>query len=181
MPGATFLKGDQISLRLIDDADTPFLYATVNDPRISPLLFIQEKPPYSREQEREWIDRVNSREDTIALLICVDGDACGSVQLTDINRTVGTGTLSCVVAPTSQGHGYATAALRLLIRYAFDELRLHKLTARTYDINDPSRRVLEKLGFVEEGVHREEGFHEGEYRDVHYYGLINGEMAEPAD
>lgn len=121
---------------------------------------------------------MNESEDAVALLICVDDDAVGSVQLQNIDHTVGTGEVSYFVEPETQESGYATEGLTLLIQYAFSHLRLHKVTARTYDINEPSQRVLEKVGFVDEGVHREEGFFEGEFRDVHYYGFIDRELQD---
>ena len=70
------------------------------------------------------------------------------------------------------GEGYATAATELLVGYAFDQRRLNKLIANAFDFNAGSQRVLEKVGFVEEGIRREEAFVNSEFVDIHRYGLL---------
>lgn len=58
------------------------------------------------------------------------------------------------------------------MQYAFDQLRLHKVTARVFAFNEASQRLLETVGFTEEGVQREQVFIDGEYQDTHWYGLL---------
>ncbi|MGZ8734471.1 MAG: GNAT family N-acetyltransferase [Acidimicrobiia bacterium] len=50
------------------------------------------------------------------------------------------------------GHGFVPEGVALLLRYGFDELRLHRLEAAIVPRNEPSRRVAEKLGLREEGT-----------------------------
>lgn len=50
--------------------------------------------------------------------------------------------------------GYATQAVKLVLSYAFDHLKLHRITAGTATANVGSIRVLEKNGFRKEGHHR---------------------------
>jgi RimJ/RimL family protein N-acetyltransferase len=60
--------------------------------------------------------------------------------------------------------------------YAFDELRQHRVSARVFGFNEASRALFEDtLGYRHEGVHREETYIDGEYRDVHYYGVLESE------
>jgi RimJ/RimL family protein N-acetyltransferase len=54
-----------------------------------------------------------------------------------------------------------------MVRYAFEERRLHKVAASAFAPNAASRRVLEKVGLREEGVLRGENFVGGEHVDVH--------------
>ena len=81
-------------------------------------------------------------------------------------------------APEAWGEGYATEATELLVAYGFDQLRFNKVVAHAFAFNAASRRVLEKVGFTEEGVDREEAFIDGEYVDVHRYGLLEREWRE---
>ena len=69
-------------------------------------------------------------------------------------------------------YGYATDATRTACDYALHERGFDKVTGQVYVHNDASRRVLEKVGFEREGVHRNEAFLDGEYVDVAYYGLL---------
>jgi len=52
------------------------------------------------------------------------------------------------VGATDNGRGLATAAVRDIIRVAFDDLRLHWIQAGTLSHNVRSQRVLERNGFV---------------------------------
>ena len=93
--------------------------------------------------------------------ISVGGEAVGSISLKNISHSMGHGELGYGMAESHHGKGIATAALRLLIKKIFAESTLRRLLAYVHEENQPSRRVLEKLGFQEEGLLRE-----------HY--LING-------
>ena len=55
------------------------------------------------------------------------------------------------IAESAQGHGLATAAVGEAVAVAFDRLRLHRVQAETLTANQPSQRVLERLGFAEYG------------------------------
>ena len=54
-----------------------------------------------------------------------------------------------------EGCGYVTTAARELIDYAFDELDLNRIEIRCAPANTASRRVPIRLGFTEEGMHRQ--------------------------
>ena len=73
------------------------------------------------------------------------------------------------------GHGYATEAARSLLQWAFDTLDLNRVQAETDTRNAPSARVLEKLGFVREGMLREDCVVNGEVSNSWVYGLIRRE------
>ncbi|MDY6777689.1 MAG: GNAT family protein, partial [Candidatus Nanohaloarchaea archaeon] len=76
------------------------------------------------------------------------------------------------IVPEEQGQGYATEASRRVIDYVFNELNRHKIVARTFSSNEPSKRIWEKLGFEHEATLHEEYFNNGDFRDVHYYSLL---------
>ena len=70
------------------------------------------------------------------------------------------------------GHGYATEAARVVLRWAFDTLDLNRVQAETDTRNVASARVLEKLGFVREGTLREDCIVNGDVSDSWVYGLL---------
>jgi len=61
--------------------------------------------------------------------------------------------------------GYGTEAMRLLLRYAFDDLGLHRVDLRVIDYNARAIRAYEKCGFVREGVLRESALVDGVWHD----------------
>jgi RimJ/RimL family protein N-acetyltransferase len=115
-------------------------------------------------------------DDNVHLLVCVDGEPVGSTGLFVDRPTWGTAEVGYSIAPSHWDNGYATDALRQLCGYAFEERRLHKVVARSYETNPASSRVLEKVGFEQEGVLRREAFVQGEYVDLHRYGLLAEEF-----
>lgn len=174
MSGAAFLKGDVVDLCTIERNDVEFLHRLVNHPRVRPSVF--SYAPLNRAQEREWVESVGE-DDEVRLLVRADGDPAGTVGLNSPNVVWGTAEVGYMIDPDHWGNGYATDAVSRLCQYAFEERRLNKVYAKVYATNPASRRVLEKVGFVEEGRLRAEAFVEGEYVDVHRYGLLAAERA----
>ncbi|WP_324758693.1 GNAT family N-acetyltransferase [Haloarcula sp. GH36] len=171
MPGPTFLDGDEVSLATIEDEDTEFVHETVNDPAVRDGLSFAR--PQSEQTEREWIESIGDPEtDDVHFLLCVD-DPVGVIGLNRVAPTTGAAELGYYLTPEAWGNGYATDAARTVVDYAFAELRLHRVYARAFAGNDGSRRVLEKVGFEHEGVMRDHWFRQGEYEDVHIYGLLS--------
>lgn len=72
-----------------------------------------------------------------------------------------------------QGKGLMSEALRAVIRYAFEQLRLHRLEASVIPSNERSVRVLERAGFVVEGYARKYLFINGQLRDHLLTSLSN--------
>lgn len=71
------------------------------------------------------------------------------------------------------GKGYAKESSKLLIDYAFNELKLHKLYFGTHIENISMQKLGQKLGFQEEGIKREAQYKNNKYNDIIIYGLIN--------
>lgn len=173
MPGALFQTSGRVELRTVEPADAEFLRRVVNDPQVRHSLGTVE--PVNGPQEQEWIESIGESGDT-KLLICVDGEAVGSITLREPNEVWGVAEIGYMLDPDAWNNGYATDAVGGICRIAFDERRLNKVYAIVYAQNDGSRRVLEKVGFTEEGFLRQEGFVDGEHVDVFRYGLLAEEF-----
>lgn len=72
--------------------------------------------------------------------------------------------------------GLITEALRRAIAYAFDELQLHRVEANVMPRNARSRRVVEKLGFVDEGLSRKYLKINGVWEDHIHYVMLNPDV-----
>ncbi|MDX6512499.1 MAG: [ribosomal protein S5]-alanine N-acetyltransferase, partial [Gaiellaceae bacterium] len=77
----------------------------------------------------------------------------GFVHLSGLARgPAQTAFLGYWIAQAANGRGYATEGVRLVVGYAFDRLRLHRVQAGVMPRNAGSLRVLEKVGFRREGL-----------------------------
>lgn len=73
------------------------------------------------------------------------------------------------------GHGYAHDAASTLITHGFDRLELHRITAAAGPDNEPSKAVLKRLGFTQEGRLRDHVWTNGAWRDSLLYSLLADE------
>ena len=74
-----------------------------------------------------------------------------------------------------RGNGYATEGARALIGYAFSELGVHRIYAKTSNINIASWKVMERVGMRQEAHFREAELRAGQWIDVLIYALLADE------
>ena len=75
--------------------------------------------------------------------------------------------------------GYGTQALRMLLRFAFAELNLHRVTAMVPEYNDGAIALLQKFGFMQEVCRRKALERDGRRWDLYVFGLLNDEWRNP--
>ncbi len=78
----------------------------------------------------------------------------------------------------SRRRGYGSQALSMLLRYAFGELNLFRVTAVVPAYNEGAIHLFQKFGFMEEVRRRKALFRDGEFWDVIGFGLLNAEWQE---
>lgn len=83
------------------------------------------------------------------------------------------------VAEEHNGRGYATAAVRLAVSYAFDDLGLHRVQANVMTKNPRSSRVLEKAGFRREGLALKYLEIAGRWEDHYLHAITTEDRAMP--
>jgi RimJ/RimL family protein N-acetyltransferase len=80
--------------------------------------------------------------------------------------------------PGAEGNGYATEAVRELIRISFEELGLRRLIANAFAANEPSWRLMERVGMRREVYTVKESLHRsGEWMDGIGYALLAEEWS----
>lgn len=175
MPGAVYLRDDGITLRTIEEDDLAFLHETINDPSVR--QYLPNRPPFTLDQEREYFENVVCNDENVNLLICADGEPAGTIGLHPADSVDGTGELGLFLAESVWGRGIGTEAARVITDYAFDERRLHRVTARVMAPNEASKRIWEKLGYRHEATLREADFVDGAFVDVLWYAVLEDEWA----
>ena len=81
-----------------------------------------------------------------------------------------------LIPPENRQKGYAAEAIRLLMRYYFDERRYQKCASMVYSFNEPSIRLHESIGFILEGRLRRMMYAMGDYHDLLWYGMTKEEF-----
>ncbi|WP_368639827.1 UDP-4-amino-4,6-dideoxy-N-acetyl-beta-L-altrosamine N-acetyltransferase [Castellaniella ginsengisoli] len=158
-------------LRLLCLSDLPLLLRWRNNPVVRRWMYTDHV--ITLKEHLQWYESA-SKDDTRTLLIFESaGAAQGFVNLHRMaDRRIGEwGFYAAPCAPRGTGRLLGAAALR----YAFEELDLHKLCGEVIATNVRSIRLHQALGFLCEGILREHYFDGKEYQDVHCFGLLADE------
>lgn len=131
--------------------------------------------PASPQEFQAYLTRYE-RPTEEALLICVrdTGAIAGLVNINSIirGRFQSASLAYAAFAPTA-GQGYMTEGLELLLRYAFEQLRLHRLEAQIQPGNHASVKLVQRLGFRNEGCSPDLLFIDGAWRDHERWAITS--------
>jgi RimJ/RimL family protein N-acetyltransferase len=73
---------------------------------------------------------------------------------------------------SARGKGYAKEAVTLLVQYLFAGYPVERIIAFTDQENIPAQRMMERVGFQQEGTLRRSMFRDGQWRDILIYGIL---------
>jgi len=125
-----------------------------------------------RQQALSWEQGRGAR-----FLLCMPEQpqqVLGTVSVSNIVRGVfQAGNLGYGIDQTLQGQGLMQEAVSEVIRFAFADMRLHRLQANYQPGNQRSAALLQRLGFVEEGLARNYLYINGQWRDHMLTSLTN--------
>ena len=166
------LYTERLVLRRIKASDVDDIYSYARDPRVSEYLLWSPHPDkaYTRSYYA-IVDKKYKCAEFYDWAIEYEGRMIGTCGFTCFDIYNNKGEVGFVLNRDFWGVGIATEALERIIEFGFRELRLHCLEARVMVGNSASRAVLEKCGFMKEGVLREAVFAHGEYKDVLVLGV----------
>lgn len=172
------LAGSLVYLRPGERSDIPTFVRWLSDERTTRHLLLRS--PISEALEERWFDQMleHHGRDRWFFVICriVDDRAVGSLDLHAVDQVNGGAGIGIMIGdPSDTGHGYGSDALRILVRFGFDELRLERIWLDVYEDNAGARRLYERLGFVPEATFRHGVFRRGAFVDVHRLAILKEE------
>jgi len=170
-----------VTLRPLAETDVDSILTWVNRPEVVGNLAAFSGDPLTRDQELAWIRRTLASTDRVWSVVAADdGRYLGQVGIHQIHQRSRVGRLGLVIASRAEmGKGFGSAAVRAALDRAFGELALHKLWLMVFRSNDRGQRLYRRLGFVEEGILREEYFHEGGWHDMVRMSMLAHEHRTP--
>ena len=166
---------DRCLLRLFEELDAEELHAVVVANR--PLL--ARSMPWAAEQTLDGTRgfvrssrRQLAAKEGFQAAIIDDHAIAGAIGFDRLDWRNRSASLGSWLAETSQGRGIVTAATAALVEFAFGVWKLNRIEIRAGTENAPSRRVPERLGFVQEGVIRDAERIGDRYVDHVLYGIL---------
>ncbi|MBP2019032.1 RimJ/RimL family protein N-acetyltransferase [Symbiobacterium terraclitae] len=110
--------------------------------------------PLTPEQVDRWYERLLA--EPMERVIDLGGRCIGTARLNSLNEHERRARCAIgIFDPSAWGKGYGTEATNLVLQYAFETLRLHRVDLRVLACNHRAIACYEKCGFVREGVERE--------------------------
>jgi ribosomal-protein-alanine N-acetyltransferase len=133
--------------------------------------------PYTLEDGKTWIEIAQNENPTCNFAITIDNEAVGGIGLTlgqDIEKI--SAEVGYWLGKKYWGKGVTSSALNGILKYGFDELKLERIFAKPLENNFASRRVLEKNGFILEGILRRSVIKSDQIYNQALYALIREDL-----
>lgn len=168
------LAGEKIRLRAMTGEDTERIVSWRNNPRVM-KNFIYQKP-FTKEGHENWIRTMVDTGKVVQFILeeAAGGRPVGSVYFRDIDRISKKAEYGIFIGEDDAvGKGFGSEAAVFALRYAFEELGLHKVFLRVFADNGAAVRSYEKAGFVQEGYFKDEEWVGERYRDLIFMAVFN--------
>jgi RimJ/RimL family protein N-acetyltransferase len=177
------LRTPRLLLRPITEADVDALWPHVSNPELPRMV------TWAAHTDRsETVELVRLKVEALAKATDVtwviehEGRANGMVSLDGITWALRAcrldrAELGYWIAAALRGQGLMSEAAGAAPRFAFETLGLHKVTVGCFDVNEASRRVIERLGFRFLARHLDDYWRDGRWWSVLRYELTAAEWA----
>lgn len=162
-------QGPNVTLRelTMDDAEDRYLWCL--DKEVTKHLNMPAKyPPFSREETRAWIDMCINKSNGYEqkAIMMEDGKHIGWIDLKNIDRLNKHAELGIAIGDKNYwGKGYGLGAMREMLHWGFEELGMNKIWLRVEIDNEKAIKSYRKMGYVEEGILRQDRLRNGEFVD----------------
>lgn len=171
------LETERFILRELTDDDTTAIFEIMSDPEVS--RYLGRPPMATMEEAKRRVDIFKNeftKQDGYAWAITrrEDGYMIGFILFWGIDPAHYRAEAAYSLRSQFWGQGITPEAMTAGIDFMFKTVGLHSLKAQTDPDNKASRRVLEKLGFEQEGYFREDYYieHEGRFSSTAHFGLV---------
>jgi len=164
--------------RMSDAAD---LAAALDNPNIQNNLRDGLPCPYTEKDAGDYIDAMlrADKNATFAFAITVGDKAIGSIGVfRKDNIHSRTAEMGYYISELFWGQGLGTSAVKQTCKYVFENTDILRIFAEPFAYNTASRRILEKSGFLCEGIMRANAVKNGKVLDMALYALLKSDCPE---
>jgi RimJ/RimL family protein N-acetyltransferase len=134
------------------------------------------RSPYALPDDDRKADPDTSAAE-FSIVELISGDLAGSCALWGMDTHNRYGHIGIELRPAYRGRGLGLDAVRVVCRYGFSILGLHRMQLETLADNNAMIAVAEKAGFTREGTLRGESWVNGVFVDTVVFGLLAEEFA----
>lgn len=170
----------KVQLRELTIDDVEDRYQWCLDREVTKHLNMPEKyPPFSREETLHWIkmckNRTNGYEQKA--IVTDEGKHIGWVDLKNIDKLNKHAELGIAIGDKNYwGKGYGLAAMKAMLQWGFKDLGLNKIWLRVEIDNEKAIKSYKRMGYVEEGILRQDRWRNGEFVDRLRMSILKAEF-----
>ena len=167
------LVGEKVYLSPVNPEDYEINTKWLNDANITQYLSIHNKT-VSLQGEKDYLESVSKLDGHFCIVNLHTDELIGNIAFDEIDYRNGTATLGIFIGDEKNlSKGYGSEAIKLLLNFGFNELRLHSVILTTLSTNPRAIKAYEKCGFKEFGRKHDALYRNGKYIDLIYMEIIN--------
>jgi [ribosomal protein S5]-alanine N-acetyltransferase len=168
------LETERLRIRPYSDSDIAELLPLIGAREVAATT-LRIAHPYTEQDARDFLELAKEPDKLwLAITLRADKLQIGGIGLR-MEPQHKHAELGYWLGPDYWGKGYATEAAREILRYGFEDLRLHRIFATHFKHNPASGRILKKIGMRYEGCQREHLLKWGDFVDSEMYGILRRE------
>ena len=135
--------------------------------------------PLTVEKTEKWFASHESDNNRYDAVIEADGIPVGTIGLLSIDRKNSKAEYYIAMGETEyKGKGIAKEASRLILAYGFEKLGLNRIYLFTETENTIAQQLFERVGFVKEGILKQDVFSHGRFVDRIAYGYLREDWSK---
>ena len=170
------LTGTLIKLRIHRASDADSIYKNIRDKEIRKYT-LNIPFPYTKAHAVDFIKQATTNRKLksayeFAITSTNDNEVIGGISLMNLDWKNKNAELGYWLGKKYRNKGYISEAIKLILGFAFNELKLNRISARLWEKNLASIKVLKKNKFKKEGLLREMVFKAGKWQNDLVYAVI---------
>ncbi|MDP4089053.1 MAG: GNAT family protein [Bacillota bacterium] len=176
--------GQKVRLREYRREDIPIRLSFINDPEICSALTPDIPYPITMHEEEKNYQSITAVSDTyrFAIETLKDQKLIGGCSINSVDWKNSVAVIGIFIGDRNYcGRGYGSDAVRVLLKFIFMQMNIHKIRLTVYSFNQAAIRCYERCGFRAEGVLRQEIYKDGRYFDKIFMGILKEEYLSDND
>ena len=167
------MKGAQINFRLVGKQDLSIIRDWRNSQGIRE--YNTQFTLLNMSNQIKWFEQISSNNSNRTMFMVIDKKGkpigiCGIIQIDQENKS---GDVAIILGEQKiHSRGIGTETLSMLVKYGFENIKLHKIEAEIFSFNSISIKLFTKLFFKHDATKRDSLWRNGKWWDVHIFSLL---------
>lgn len=173
------LKGDLVYLKKLDKENLEEYWDNLSNCSIESMVFTGTQQVFNKTGVSEYLESISSDRSRMDFIIFSkeSNKMVGEVVINDIYTNNRSANMRISINRKEDfSKGYGSEALLLALNYGFGMLNLHRIELDVFSFNKRAIHVYEKLGFVREGIKREELYYNNKYYDMILMSMLEDDF-----